>query len=296
MYIDITNNLITTDLKIFESWNRCSLKDSFERMMKRYSLKNGDYENSILAEAFFLRLGWNNDYKDQIGTLWSIFQASAAYESLHNNWTYNSISHGICKQFLYTLDKNNSLEYWHWDVNRNWKKNHVSKTFIGRKFFDKNTIHSKKIEAIIGKYGRLNRISELTDSIANFMPCPGTPYNQLKGILPDVKDFFNLMIDKIQKCLDENKDLTYFYNNKSIVVDLKTLEDWHSWFVKNRERYCLSLFYSYDDTSGRLIGNPLFDGQSLDNVMPKTEKEIFTCINNFIDREETRAINIYKQF
>lgn len=47
------------------------------------------------------------------------------------------------------------------------------------------------IDAVMSEFNELFELAEITDSMANFVPCPGSPFNTLKGFLPDVSDFLN---------------------------------------------------------------------------------------------------------
>ena len=74
------------------------------------------------------------------------------------------------------------------------------------------------------------------------MPCPER-FNSVKGLLGDVRDYLPLMIDKIQLCVDAGKDLEYYHLGSLQKVDNKIVKDWHSFFIKNQEKYCLSMYY-----------------------------------------------------
>lgn len=59
---DILYNLFLTDLKKLDISEVSSLNKSIERVLRRYSLNIGDYENHAVTESIFIRLGWNNRY------------------------------------------------------------------------------------------------------------------------------------------------------------------------------------------------------------------------------------------
>lgn len=67
------------------------------------------------------------------------------------------------------------------------------------------------------------------------MPCPGYPYNLVKGCLIDVKDYLNLMVDKIQACIDSKDDLIYYNEEYGNTIKLEKLNEWKNWFIKNQK-------------------------------------------------------------
>lgn len=71
----------------------------------------------------------------------------------------------------------------------------------------------------------------------------GYPFNQAKGCLLDMDDCLNLMVDKIQECIDKNIDLEYGDRIYEI-VELKALKTWKHWFIENQSSYCLNTLYS----------------------------------------------------
>ena len=58
-------------------------------------------------------------------------------------------------------------------------------------------------------WNKIAMFSELSDSLSNFTPHPGYPFNQAKGCITEVVDSLNLMVDKIQECIDNEDNLEY---------------------------------------------------------------------------------------
>ena len=79
-------------------------------------------------------------------------------------------------------------------------------------------------------YKKLEEVAELLDSLSNFTPHPGYPFNQAKGCLSDLADSLNLMIDKVQACIDDGDGLEY--DNK--IIGLEKLKIWKKWVIDNR--------------------------------------------------------------
>lgn len=57
--------LFLLDIKKIDE-NLVQSENTIYKTLQRYSCNIGDYENSVLAEAIFIRLGWSNKYKDTI--------------------------------------------------------------------------------------------------------------------------------------------------------------------------------------------------------------------------------------
>ena len=86
------------------------------------------------------------------------------------------------------------------------------------------------------------------------------------------------MIDKVQKCINDNKDLLYGNNYKIKVSDLVK---WKEWFVRNQESYCLNNIYEIKDD--KMVGINLFDTQSLGKPLPTNKEEILKYLDNMIN-------------
>ena len=283
-------NLIQTDLKIFEDFEDERKKSQINRVMAKYDENKGDYENSVITESIFIRLGWSNRYKDTIGTFIQFYSLVAVCMTNKNQWTYDGVICN-CSEPLYKLNNNNNLTYCWWckDSNRGYKRTPFPKKKIGEKFFIEKNVHSEKTMEIVENFDELKEIAVLTDSISNFTPHPGYPFNQLKGVLPDVSDFFNLMIDKIQSSIDDKKDLEC----QNYTVKLKDLIKWRDWFIEYRKVYCLEEFYTVENN--RIIGTPLFKGQSLEECNTTDEMKLKECLNTFVERLKNRATAMSKQ-
>ena len=55
-------------------------------------------------------------------------------------------------------------------------------------------------------------------------------------------------------------------------VDNKIVKDWHSFFIKNQEKYCLSMYYQVK--KNRISGITFFKGQSLSYPCPLEKEEV----------------------
>lgn len=153
----------------------------------------------------------------------------------------------------------------------------LSKEKMGKRYLDGNFTHKSFIDKTIEIFPELEELAAISDSISNFSPCPDQPFNSMKGLLPDVCDFLNLFVDKIQKCVDANVGLEY--DKLSVTAD--DIRAWHIWLLENREKFLLQDYYAIDDN--RLRGKEFFPGQSLNNPLPFAERDIRKCIENEID-------------
>lgn len=132
---------------------------------------------------------------------------------------------------------------------------------------------------------RLRRLAALTHTIANFMPCPPR-FNQDKGARhratagePSACDYLDLQADSLQ-----------VRHTRATSPD-RWLVRHHDFLVGNRSRFCLQDWYDVD-RDGRLVGIPLFEGQSLDHPVPGTVAEAAACLGEMVARIERRAARI----
>ena len=154
---------------------------------------------------------------------------------------------------------------------------YLSLTFEPVYYLNGNFTYKSFIDKTIEIFPELEELAAISDSISNFSPCPVHPFNSMKGLLPDVCDFLNLFVDKIQKCVDTNVGLEY--DKLSVTAD--DIRAWHIWLLGNREKFLLQDYYVIDDN--RLRGKEFFPGQSLNNPLPFAERDIRKCIENGID-------------
>lgn len=289
----IFENLLLFDIKLWVEKGIASLPDSFDRIMKRYEFEKGDYENSVLAESAFIRLGWSSISKDIINSFWGTFTYALVKLSEENTWTYSDVSKGQCTDSVYSFDNDFNITYCAWNPKTKiWGEYPLSKKVFGTKYFLHGNIHQEKAQFLLEEFPEFKEFSNICDSIANFMPCPGYPYNLVKGCLTDVKDYLNLMIDKIEDCIDSNKDLIYYSGKYKYTIKLEKLNEWKNWFIKNQKAFHLTDYYLIEND--KIIGKPLFENQSLSYPIPLTKEEIRNCVKETVRRIKNRANSISK--
>lgn len=276
------------DYKMIDDSNLSKIDNSILRVLKRYYLNIWDYENNKLTEAMFNRLGWNNRYKD---TIFSFYRSICGIvECFSKIDEYKILLDGGAILIFYY--DNNSLKY---EINENKSdKYQYNKSLLYKKATEDNqslNIVMKHIFEDTLIFNELKDTAELTDSLCNFTSHPGYPFNQAKGFLKDVADSLNLMIDKIQECIDENVDLVYGTKHDEI-VKLEKLKEWQTWFINNQSSYCLDGFYKIVQNN-RLEGVKLFNGQSLNNPLPTNREEIrqYLCNMNELLYERGKTMN-----
>ena len=159
------------------------------------------------------------------------------------------------------------------------------------KYFKEKSKERDEVNALCEKYPKIEELADLCHTVANFMPCP-SEFNSVKGLLSDVRDYFPLMIDKIQQCINDGTDLKD--NDSGIFVHNQKIKDWHSFFIKNQEKYCLSMYYTVNDD--KLCGIPLFKEQSLSRPCPMKEQEVERCLRNMVQNISNRADLILKKY
>ena len=265
--------LFFIDYKKLDDADLFKIDNPILRVLRRYSLYISDYENNELTEAIFIRLGWSNRYKD---TIFSFFRTICVVLEFYSKICKCKLNNGA--EMIFYHD-NNSLKY---KIDNIEKDRYQYKKSL---LYEKATEEGQTLKKVMDNIFRdnlifplLKEIAELTDSLSNFTPHPGYPFNQAKGLSNDVLDSLNLMVDKIQACVDEGKELKYG-NEPNKTVKLEQLKEWHSWFKNNQSVYCLDGFYEITD-DGNLKGVKLFENQSLNNVFPKEKKEIIQYLQN----------------
>lgn len=251
--------------------------------------EESELENSAFAKRIYAQLGWEPDGRyDVISSFYTSFQYALAYaEAPRGSTEY---------RFVKDDGGNDRLQY----------KTRYGFCYIGKekhaeKIIDKENICSRYVRAFaeteLGK--RFEELAGYCHCAANFMPCPDgydagkKSYNQLKGILPEVRDYFPLMIDKIQKCVDENSGLEYYDSNLKewAEISLDTVKSWQCWFIGSREKYCLQCYYYIEDREGvkRILGIPFFKRQSPEHPTPQNQEELSECLDEMLMRIKTRA-------
>ncbi|PXW87167.1 hypothetical protein DES38_1175 [Streptohalobacillus salinus] len=132
------------------------------------------------------------------------------------------------------------------------------------------------------KYKNIKDLAVKCHSISNFYPVPDNKFNRVKGMC-GVGDFLPVMIDKIQKHIDDETSLI----QKDICIDLDTLKIWHEFFKEKRQELFLDNEYTVNGDT--LKGNLLFRKQSEGRPLPLKETEYIECLNNILDRIHKRA-------
>ena len=143
----------------------------------------------------------------------------------------------------------------------------------------------------INTFECLQTLAKLTHTIGNFTPCFDGEFNSTKGVLPDVKDYLPLMVDKIEKCLEENIGILDKTSNKNISV--RTLLEWKKFLINNREKFFLEDYYyvQKQNENEKIIGIPLFKTQSIKHPIPNKE-ELEECIKEINKRIYNRGLKI----
>ena len=137
-----------------------------------------------------------------------------------------------------------------------------------------------------GFYPQLLRLASITHSVGNIMPCLQN-MNKVKGLLAG--DYLPLFVNLIQDALDNERPIVYTCNKTKQIIDLSTLKTWHTFFLNNIDKFCLSMYYETEEGQLRLAGKPFFKNQSLNHKHPLTKNEVEECLNNMISRIEERA-------
>ena len=109
--MEIRNSL--DDIKLIDC---ISGKNAIDRIMRRYDLGRGDYENSKYVREKNQELGWTNYSRDIITPFWKTFCAALVYTSAHyeivrGKWksdnvkeTYILVENNIWYRTYYDID------------------------------------------------------------------------------------------------------------------------------------------------------------------------------------------------
>lgn len=242
-----------------------------EKVLKRYELNIGDYETCEFSEAIFIRLGWSNKYKDTIFSFRTIFCKIIEIYSRDTELEFKG-------QKIKYYFRNNTLKY---EIGGEMKGAYTKAILYKKAIYDEDCILKELFDKIKKKdiYKKLEEVAKLLDSLSNFTPHPGYPFNQAKGCLSDLADSLNLMIDKVQKCICDGDGLKD--NKENEIVKLEKLEIWKKWFIDNRSVYCLDELYSIDNNE-KIKGKNFFTGQSLIKPLPENEKEMDEYLDSII--------------
>ena len=86
----------------------------------------------------------------------------------------------------------------------------------------------------------------------------------------------------------------YYHLGSLQKVDNKIVKDWHSFFIKNQEKYCLSMYYQVK--KNRISGITFFKGQSLSYPCPLEKEEVEECLKTMLDKINKRADLILNRY
>lgn len=250
----------------------CERYNSINRIMQIVSMKDEDgkdihLENSKYNKKQYKLLEWSNSTNfDVINSFWTVF----SYWLIYNIKPQEP-------RFKYDEDMFNYYS------GKRFGYRKISKGKLYEKFLNEKNENCHPYLKQIQDTELLAKFAELTHSIANFMPCPDH-YNSDKGILEDVRDFFPLMINKIQDCVNKSE-------NQAEKENWNKWHEWHKWFADNCEKYKLGMYYRVEEKENerKIVGKPLFEGQTLENPVPKNKEETDECILNMIKRIIERA-------
>lgn len=280
--------LFLLDIKKIDE-NLVQSENTIYKTLQRYSCNIGDYENSVLAEAIFIRLGWSNKYKD---TIFSFRPFFCKIVEIYSNENPPKLKDGSIIKYSFN---ENVLKY---KINKKEKEYSYSKDKLYEKAIGKDQcLHKvlKKIKEDKEVWKKVEQLSKLSDSLSNFMPHPGYPFNQAKGCIIEVVDSLNLMIDKIQECIDTKDNLEYIENGYKKVIELEKLKIWQEWLIKNQSVYCLNGFYSVKNDN-KIEGTKLFKNQSLNNPLPQNRNDILESLESIIYLLSERAERMNNAF
>lgn len=264
-------------------------ENSIKLIMAFFATQNPairDLENVSYNHDLYDTLGWQDESCfDVISSFWTLF-ACAVIREVHDNKAY-----GRFKRFYNFPDYINHSTPWIPGGKNGYENAYGERADSFPEKYLKLSRTQSIVESTIRSYPKLNEFARLSHSVANFMPCPSSPYNEAKGIVKKIHDFLPLFIELIDTHCKIKKSVIV----NQIEVDLKTLQGWKNWLISNRKKYCLEdYYYIYTDENQieHIKGIPFFKAQSLDYPLPRTENEIEECLDEMIKRIHIRAFRL----
>lgn len=230
-----------------------------------------DLENSCYAKEIYKELRWEEyKYFDVINSFWTTFSCGLA---ISNYWL---ASQNKVKKVYYSF-ANNRVKM-------------MRKKVYAKYYFERNENSEFKIiiRKLQSNYPNIHELAEMCHATINFMSCP-KGFNVAKGCCSEVQDFLPLMVDKIEKCIVNEKSLEYINKDKQVKVSVKDLEEWKKWLISNRKKLILEEYYDYDNEKLMLIGRKFFKNQTLEHPIPTSYEEFKECIEEMINRIKNRG-------
>ena len=237
--------------------------DNMIRIMQYFSNNNiNDLEKKTNDDVSFLYtlLGWDNEnYYDVMYSFWQIF----TYGLVHVNPNH----------YFITSSGNIKNAY----KEHNYKYNYNS---YPEKFLSNEELELKKDNLLLQqKFPSITTLAAITHSVSNFVPVPDNIFNFVKNSC-GVGDYLPLMINKIEYCIEKVIPLKYEYNTKEVTI--KKLQEWKDYFITNASHFSLELEFEYNNHTGKMKGNLLFDTQSFDKPLPIESSEYEQCLESTI--------------
>lgn len=260
--MEISKELLIRDIKDLKELN------SIDKLFLFFTSAQGDAEYCEEAKQCYKELKWNQ---------------SPFYDVINSFWITFSYAMHLKYPKEYPIAEAGNVKIY---------KNHYKKyDSFPEKYFKENSSERNRVTALCKEYTDMKELAELCHTVANFMPCP-QGFNSAKGLLSDVRDYFPLMIDKIQECVDEGLNLKH--SNTSEEVDNETIKKWHSFFIENQEKYCLSMYYKIEDK--KIVGNPFFKGQNFSHPYPTNNDELKMCLETIKKNINNRADLLFDKY
>lgn len=276
--------------------------DSIKLIMEFFSTDNEDIEDLEKPKynQEYETLGWKDEpHFDVISSFYNIYCCGLAWvcsdktcKDYGANWAGN-----WRKSPPFIMDEDGKLKVF-FTIPGDDKPNHnpMTKKKLANKILDSETIYSRVSKELISSKNKYIDFAAWTHSVANFMPCPPPPYNKAKGLTEGIHDFISLFIDLIDTHCEQGKSVTFYdYKQGPVEVKVETLQSWKDWFIRNHKKYCLEdYYYIYTDEKNvkHIKGIPFFESQSLENPLPREEREIEECLNEMVCRILARAYRL----
>lgn len=269
-------------------------KNSIELIMEFFSTNDSnisDLENPKYNTDAYDELGWKEEKNfDVISSFWTVFACSVIREVNDNKEFARS------KRFCKYPDYINYSTPWIPGGKYGYKNFHGEHVDSFPTKFLNYTGTKTIVDSTIKSYPKLNDLAGVCHSVANFMPCPSSPYNAAKGIVKKLHDFLPLFVDLIDGHCEDKTPVKFVDNQGNLMeISLEMLQCWKKWFVSNREKFCLEdYYYIFVDKNSieHIKGIPFFKTQSINNPLPREKGEMEECLDEMVKRIYVRAFRL----
>ncbi|WP_143317739.1 hypothetical protein [Clostridium sp. HBUAS56017] len=187
-----------------------------------------------LAQFDFKKFELNSEHNDNIKLIfdWKNLKGIHIENSIRANNIYRALNwdneeyHDIITSFLYvyllSLTKFYPEKFRISDSNVIMVQGMLGQRAYSNKYLSEHYMEFKEAN----KNVHIQRFASLTHSFGNFMPCPNSLFNSIKGTTKSISDFLDILINKVNNLSFINKRV-----NKDMMIEWKKWFDAENYFI-----------------------------------------------------------------